>query len=60
MVPHLLDMSIESDWVLDIESLNLPWVALSQPEVWLFSLVTILDQLFEDSIGISDTISPSR
>lgn len=54
----LLRVTIESNLVLDILSLNLPWVSVIKPKIWNFDLVTISNNLLENSVLISDTISP--
>lgn len=55
----LLDITIESDVVVNIFSLDFPRVAMAQPVVRRLDLVTIDDSLFKDTIIISDTVSPS-
>ena len=55
----LVGDTIESNLVSDILSLNLPWVSVVKPKIRNFSLVTILDDLLENTIIVSDTISPS-
>ena len=51
-------MTIESDLVCDILPFDLPWVTLSQPKIRNLHLVTILKGLSEDTILISNTITP--
>ena len=46
--------------VLDIDSFNLPWVAVLQPIVRNLDLGSIFNDLSEDTILISDTITPCR
>jgi len=56
----LADISVEFDWAVDIKSFDFPRISVVQPVVRYLNLVTILDQLSEDTIVISNTVSPSR
>jgi starch phosphorylase len=46
----LVDVSVESDLVSDVLTLDLPGIAFVQPEVWNLDLVSILDR-FLDSLA---------
>mmetsp|Transcript_28787 Transcript_28787/g.60277 ORF Transcript_28787/g.60277 Transcript_28787/m.60277 type:complete len:204 (-) Transcript_28787:608-1219(-) len=52
--------SIKDNRVCDVESLNLPRVAVSQPSVREFHLHAVLDSLFKHTMLISDAITPRR
>jgi hypothetical protein len=51
-------MTIESNLVLDILSLNLPWVSMVEPVIWNFDLISIPDDLLENTVLIPDTVAP--
>ena len=55
----LLRVTEESDLVLHVLSLYFPWVSMVQPEIWDFDLVAIFNDLLENSVLVSDTVSPS-
>lgn len=54
-----LGVSVESNIIDDILSLNLPRVTLVEPEIWDLTLISILDDLLEDTVVVSNTISDS-
>ena len=54
------DFPVEVNFILDIDALYFPGIAITQPEVRNFDLMSILDYLFEDAIVVADAISPSR
>lgn len=56
----LLRVTVETNLVGDILALNFPRVAVVQPEVRNLYLITILDLLLENTVVISNTITPSR
>jgi hypothetical protein len=51
--------TIESNLIGDILSLNLPWISMIQPKVRNFSLISISNNLLENTVIVSNTISPS-
>lgn len=54
------NVSVESNGIVKIKSFNFPWIALVQPEVGGFALITISNELLENTIVVADTISPCR
>mmetsp|Transcript_101606 Transcript_101606/g.140414 ORF Transcript_101606/g.140414 Transcript_101606/m.140414 type:complete len:202 (+) Transcript_101606:1511-2116(+) len=56
----LSHVTVETNRVSYIRALNFPRVSILQPEVRNFNLVTILDLLLEDSVFVSNTVTPSR
>ena len=55
----LSDTTIEPHWVHNVGSLDLPWVALLEPEIWDLDLAAIDDLLLEDTVVVSDSVAPS-
>ena len=56
----LYQLAKEAYWVNDVSSLNLPRITLLEPEVWNLYLLSILNQLLENSIVVSDSVAPRR
>ena len=56
----LYQITKEAYWVNDVSSLNFPWVPLLEPEVWNLYLLSIPNQLLENSIVVSDPVAPCR
>lgn len=56
----LLRVAVEADLVSDVLSLDLPGVAVVEPEVWDLNLVAVSDLLLEDTVVVSNTVAPSR
>jgi len=56
----LSDVTIESYLIGDVSAFNFPRVAPAEPVVWCLHLVAINDALLEDTIVISDAVTPSR
>lgn len=50
-------MSIETNWVRNIQTLNFPRVTLGQPVVRALHLLVVSDKLFEDAEAVSDSVS---
>jgi len=56
---HVLsNVTVEPNGVGDVLSLNLPWVSLSEPEIWGFTLVSINNHLLEDTVVVPYSIAP--
>jgi len=55
----LLGVATETDFVLDINSFNFKWVTMSEPIIWRFNLSSVDDLLFENTVMVSDTITPT-
>lgn len=55
----LVGDTIESNIIGNILSFDLPWVSVIKPKVWNFSLISIFNDLLENTIVVSNTITPS-
>ena len=55
----LADMAVELHWAIDIKSFDFPRISVIKPVVRHLYLVTILNQLSENTIVVSDAIPPS-
>jgi hypothetical protein len=53
------DTTVEAHFVLDVNSLYLPRVAITEPKIGHLYLVTLLDDLFEDTVVITNAVAPS-
>ena len=47
------------NFVLDVDSFDLPRVAVAKPEIRDLDLAAILDDLFEDTVVVTDAVAPS-
>jgi hypothetical protein len=55
----LVGDTIESNLIGNILSFDLPWVSVIKPKVWNFSLISIFNDLLENTVVVSNTITPS-
>ena len=56
----LFTVSKEAHRVNDVRSLNLPRVSLFEPKVWDLYLLSVTDELLENTVVIPDSIAPCR
>ena len=54
----LLAATAEVNHIAHVHALNLPGIAVGQPEVWVLHLPSVLDTLLEDAIVVPDSVSP--
>ena len=54
------DLTVKFDLVFHINSLDLPRVAVAEPIIRYFYLISILDQLLENAVVIANAVSPGR
>jgi len=55
----LVGDTIESNMIGNILSFDLPWVSVIEPEIWNFGLISIFNNLLENTVVVSNTITPS-
>lgn len=60
VLPFGSGATIEVDFVLNIDAFNFPRVAFGEPEVRSLELISILYELFEDAVLVSDSVAPCR
>lgn len=60
VINSLSNLTSEMDFVLDIDSFNLPGVTVLKPIVRDLNLASVFDDLSENTVLISDTVAPCR
>lgn len=53
------DFSVESHFVLNVDSFDFPGITVTEPVIWDFDLVAVFYDLFEYTVVITDAIAPS-
>ena len=51
--------TVESYFVLNIDSFDFPGITVTEPVIWDFDLVAVFYDLLEDAVVITDAIAPS-
>ena len=59
-IGSLAHFTIKMHFILNIDSLYFPRVTVAKPKVRYLHLMTSFDGLLEDTVVISDAITPSR
>ncbi len=60
VIDSLPNFTTEVNFILNIDSLNFPWIAVLKPIIWDLYLAAVFDNLPEDAVLITNTVAPRR
>ncbi len=55
----MFNFTVETNFIIDIQARNFPRISEIEPIIREFHLITIDNFLSEDSVSVTDTVTPS-